>query len=651
MIKKLIIVLLLVVPFIALAQDKKQGTKDDGKEKKELSLREKAEKAKAKAKAEKAPIELYQIITLERDTTLVDTSLTIQKEYKFNYLRKDNFGLLPFANPGQTYNTLDFGLTKYAAFPEFGFKAKHFNYMEVRDIKYYSVATPMTELFYKSVLEQGQMLDAFITLNTSKNWNFSIAYKGLRSIGKYINNTSSTGNFRFTTSYHSDSKRYILNAHFTAQDMLNNENGGIVNTANFESGEKPYTERPRLDVYFRDATSLLKGNRYFFDHSLRINKEHGDNNLLITHQFNYENKIFEFKQPTVSKRFGNSYLSSNIFDKTRYNKMYNKVGVTYQNSTIGELQFFVDDYRYNYYYNRVTIGNIETGEGYIPNTLNDKINNVGAEYRYQKNKWKGAFSYSKSLSKTSMMNLNANLLYTIDEKNSVSFQYQNLSKLPDLQYNLYQSNYIAYNWSNNFKNEKINTLNVEAKTQWLNVALQVSSLKDHLYFKNAGVSDTLLLISPQQYDKTINYLSVKASREFRVGKFALDNTVLFQKVDQESNVLNVPQWVTRNTLYYSDHLFKRALFLQTGVTFNYFTKYHANDYNPLIGEFYIQNQKEIGSYPTFDFFINAKIRQTRVYLKAEHLNSSFTGYNFYSAPNYPYRDFTIRFGLVWNFFT
>jgi hypothetical protein len=90
--------------------------------------------------------------------------------------------------------------------------------------------------------------------------------------------------------------------------------------------------------------------------------------------------------------------------------------------------------------------------------------------------------------------------------------------------------------------------------------------------------------------------------------------------------------------------------IQTGITLNYFTEYYANDYNPLLAEFYVQNQTKIGGFPTLDFFINAKVRQTRIFLKAEHFNSSFTGYNFYAAPNYPYRDFIIRFGLVWNFF-
>lgn len=94
------------------------------------------------------------------------------------------------------------------------------------------------------------------------------------------------------------------------------------------------------------------------------------------------------------------------------------------------------------------------------------------------------------------------------------------------------------------------------------------------------------------------------------------------------------------------------MFLQTGITFKYFTAYNIDAYNPVLGEFYIQNDEKLGGFPLLDFFINARIQQTRIYLKAEHFNSSFgKSYNFYAAPNYPYRDFVIRFGLVWNFFS
>jgi hypothetical protein len=566
--------------------------------------------------------------------------------------------LLPFANEGQAYNTLQFGLDTFTMFPEFGFKAKHFNYLEANQINYYSVATPLTELYFKTVMEQGQNLDAFLTLNTSKQLNFSVAYKGLRSLGKYINQLSSTGNFRFTTSYTAKNKRYLINAHFTAQDIYNGENGGITTVEDFESDDPAFTERARLNVYLKDAKSFLKGKRVFFDQYFRINAQDHSNNLYVAHQFNVENKFFEYNQATLPttitsstgevtsfNRFGDSYVTSNINNQVRYNKMYNKLGAIYENKMLGRFQFYVDEFRYNYFYNSVLYLATQT----VPNSLNETIHTVGGQYEYRKNKWNGQFIYASSIGNEGVLNLNANLNYALDAKNRFSFQYQKVHKLPNLNYNLHQSSYVNYNWFNDFKNEKINTIKFVAQTQWLVAEVQLNTLNDYLYFSNDDQAN-LQLITPKQFDQTINYLSAKVSKEFKYRKFALDNTLLYQQVDQSNLVLNVPQFVTRNTLYYSDYFFNKALYLQTGVIFNYFSSYYANDYNPILGEFFVQEQKKIGAFPMVDFFVNAKVQQARIYLKAEHFNSSFTGNTFYSAPNNPYRDFIIRFGIIWNFF-
>lgn len=614
----------------------------------DLKLERKFEKQTAE---KKAAVDLYKIITLDNDTTYVDTTLTIQREYKSNYLRKDTFGLLQFLNEGQTYNTLNFGLVQFNPFPEFGFKAKHFNYLEVQDINYYNVPTPYTDLYFKSVMEQGQNLDALITVNTSENLNFSAGYKGLRSLGKYGNQLSSTGNFRFTTSYTTTNKRYVFKAHVTAQDMLNQENGGIVNLSEFEDGEDLFKERARLETYFVDAKSLMKGDRFFIDHKFKLSKSN-PNSLVLLHQFNFEYKFFDFSM-TAHERFGESY-SSYISNKTRYNRMYNKAGVAYSNAALGDFQFFVDDYKYNYFYYRtVTLAD----ESIVPNKNNDRINTWGAQYNYQKNNWKGSLLFSNSITNQSLANIEANVRYVLNDKNSFVLKYQNMNKLPDLNYVLYQSDYTAYNWYNQFKNEKINNFEFEAKTQWLDASFQYTVLNDHLFFANEnpvyneqGIA-AQLIVKPYQYDQTINYMSVKAAKEIKFWRMGFDSTVLYQKVDQANAILNVPEFTTRNTLYYSDYFFKKALYIQSGVTLNYFTKYKANDYNPLLGEFYIQNQKEIGDFPMLDFFINAKVRTFRMFLKAEHFNSSFTGYNYYTAPNYPYRDFMVRFGVIWNFFS
>ena len=606
----------------------------------------------------KATISQYRIITLERDTTFVDTSLTIKKEYDYNYLRSDLFGLMPFANEGQAYTTLHYSSKQRSSFPEFGYTGKHFNYYQPNDIKYYSVATPFTELYFKTVMEQGQNLDAFLTLNTSERFNFSLGYKGLRSLGKYINQLSSTGNFRFTASYNTKDKRYYANFHYTSQDILNGENGGLSNPENFEGNDPAYNERPRLDVYLKDAKTTLIGTRLFMDHNYQINPKKRNNSLYLTHQINYETKYFEYNQATVPTtltsssgvtstlyRFGPSFAAANINDQVRFNRMYNKVGAIYENTTLGKFHFFVDDFRYNYYYNSLLYLSAQT----IPNAMNDVINDIGAQYEYRKNKWNGKFQYSSSLTKQSLFDFNAHLNYKYNDKNSFTFEYQNSNNLSNTIYNLHQSSYINYNWYNNFKNEKHNSLKVESTTQWASASLELNTINDYLYFSNDN-SAGLQLVSPKQYGKTINHISLKINKEVKFRKWALDNTFLYQKVDQSDKILNVPDLVLRNTLYYSDFLFNKAMYLQTGVIFNYFTKFYANDYNPILGEFFVQNQKEIGAYPTIDLFANARIQRTRIYLKAEHFNSSMTGNNYYSSPNNPYHDFIIRFGLVWNFF-
>jgi hypothetical protein len=290
---------------------------------------------KTKQPQKVATIDLYRIITLDRDSTYIDTSLTIQREYSHNYLHRDTFGLLPFANDGQTYNTLNYSTSTNNPLPEFGFKAKHFNFIEANQIRYASVATPISELYFKSTQQRGQSVDSYITINTAPNLNFSLAYRGLRSVGKYINQLTSAGNFRFTVSYNTQNKKYFLNAHFTQQDILNEENGGITTIEDFESENLDYKNRQRLEVYLTDAKSFLKGKRLFIDHSYMFNRKKGANNLYLNHQFNYENKFFEYNQATVSSasngsevyRFGDSFKTSGINDQTRYNKMYNKMGI------------------------------------------------------------------------------------------------------------------------------------------------------------------------------------------------------------------------------------------------------------------------------------------------------------------------------------
>ena len=44
--------------------------------------------------------------------------------------------------------------------------------------------------------------------------------------------------------------------------FLNQESGGIKDISQFENNDPSFKQRERLDVYFDDASSKLKGNRF-----------------------------------------------------------------------------------------------------------------------------------------------------------------------------------------------------------------------------------------------------------------------------------------------------------------------------------------------------------------------------------------------------
>ena len=155
-----------------------------------------------------ATIEMYQIFQQGKRTVFVDTTLTVQKEYKTNFLRRDYFELLPFVNMGSAFNRLGYDFTKGSLQPQMGARSKHFSFYEIEDVKYYRVPTPLTELFFRTTLEQGQLSDALISVNTSPQFNFAVAYRGMRSLGKYVNQRSNAEAFRISLTYQTENERY-----------------------------------------------------------------------------------------------------------------------------------------------------------------------------------------------------------------------------------------------------------------------------------------------------------------------------------------------------------------------------------------------------------------------------------------------------------
>jgi len=768
--KKILVTLFLGFSFLNISAQVIRPDRDNGLFKSDTTSFKDAVKIKLSGKTKYTD---YRMFSVHNDTLVIDTTLTLQKDFKFNYLRKDNFELLPFHNQGQTFNKLGFDFEGNSVFPAMGMNAKQFNYYSVDNIKYYKVPTPTSEFMYRTGLEQGQVLDAFLTMNTSPQFNFSLAYKGLRSLGKYRQSLASHGNFRTTFNYNSKKKNYYLKGHFYSFDFLNEENGGLTEESinYFEINDPNYTDRGRLEVNFTDAENMFEGKRYYVNQSItlfskknQLTKKHLKNELLLEqkktdsinnvlalkatdsinnilalkaadsinnihplkaadsirldsinlliskeivasdlkpkdslsisvkkndsiskikkelalnkkdktesnkspkdstkvkiskldsiksikdnlilklgHTFMYETKHYRFKKDAPETFFGESYETS-ISDHTSYQNMENQLYLELYTPYTGTLRAKANHYKYNYHYNSILYLDTIT----ISDKLKGNVLAVGADWNAK------IGNLNLTADATSIISgdltghsIKASVNYKKDSIFSIKGYAEVTSKSPSLNKLLYQSGFKDYNWKNNFDNEKIKSAGAEFKlNKWGNINASYNLIDNYTYF------DTIS--RPTQAKQTLNYIKVTANQYFTFRNFTLDNTVMYQTVLEGESFFHVPQIVTRNTLYYANYVFKgKPLYLQTGITFKYFTAFKANAYNPLLSEFVLQDETEIGNYPILDFFFNMQVRRTRIFLKVENFGAGFTGRNYYSAPNHPYRDLTVRFGLVWNFF-
>lgn len=618
-----------------------------------------------KSRSDSLTIRNYLIIGHNRDTTYLDTTQGLHKEYKYNYLRRDLFELMPFSNIGRPYNRLGRDFRQTRAIPALGAEARMQGYLELEDFKYYHVPTPLTELMFKTTLDQGQFLDAELAVNLSPYLNVYIAYRGFRSLGKYRFEQTESGVFRTAVNYFSPNGKYQLKAHYAYQDLDSEENGGLLNSeAQFESGDEEFRDRSRIDVNYSNAFSRVLGRRYFVDqryHLVRARRDSartGRTQLSVGHALNYDSRYYQFSQSSSTPLLGPDTFTSPISDRPKRQELNNQFAVEFQSPALGRITGLAEHYYYNYFLGSQVI----TDQGTIPSRIDGHEWLLGGEYL----KEFGPLRIRGKLRVPLQGDFSGNLLdgdarLRISKDLAVGGSVHLSSRMPAFNTLLLQSDYSNYNWDNRstFGKQQVQELGGFLQARYFgNFSAKVSRLTNYTYFAtqaseadyNSGLAPASVV--PLQEADPVTYLKLVYDNEVRWWKyFGLRARFQYQVVSQENAVLNVPDYISRTSLYFAKDIFRKAMYLQTGVTVKYFSEYNMDGYHPLLGEFYVQNQEQLGGYPMLDVFVNAKVRQTRIFFKLEHLNSSFGNNDFFAAPGYPYRDFVIRFGLVWNFFS
>lgn len=625
----------------------------------------KTTKGKSELKSKEISYKDYRSFKIRGDTIYLDTALTIQKDYSFNFLRNDDFELLPFSNMGQPQNQISRTFATFGIFPDLGASGRNQGYITTEQIDYYKVIQPRTELFFKTTMERGQFLDALLTFNTTEKTNFSFAYSGFRSLGKYSFNQTTGGRFRASYNHLNNKGNYQLFLHYAAQELEGEENGGLLDRENqFESNLEDFSDRGRLDVFMRDANNRISGKRYFLNHEYQLTNRKRINDTLnprkfvlkLNHQFEYETKTYNYSQTGVNSILGNSVFDAPIIDDAKLRTAKHSAGVSLGTEQLGILEGGLLGFRYRYSFSSKLV----TDQGIIPDEISGLDWVLETRYRNSLGKLKLKGELQTALKAQILGNrLSAHATYPLFDDFVLKGTLLFATRMPNFNLLLYQSDYENFNWYNflSFQKEQTQTLTTGFySNKWGDFEINFSRFNNYSYFGLLPTDDNVDValrnnnVRPFQAGETLEHLKLTYEKEIKWRKWAWLNRVLIQKVAQDQSILNLPDLIVRSTLYYSSDVFNKAMYVQSGITLKYFDSYFMDGYHPLLSEFYTQNIENLGGFPLMDVFVNAKVRRTRLFLKAEHLNAMFSQQpKYYSAPNYPYRDFIIRFGLIWDF--
>ncbi|HMK26051.1 MAG TPA: putative porin, partial [Chitinophagaceae bacterium] len=160
----------------------------------------------------------------------------------------------------------------------------------------------------------------------------------------------------------------------------------------------------------------------------------------------------------------------------------------------------------------------------------------------------------------------------------------------------------------------------------------------------------------QQESSIFNVLQIALQKTISLGKrWKWHAELYFQQVVGNAPV-HVPTIYSRNRIGYEGNLGFKNLDIAMGLEVRYRSPYKADNYSPVLGQFFYQDSITISNpLPDISAYVHFRIKPFKAYIRFENLNAArnmggfgFTNNNLV-APGYPLPGLQIRIGIYWSF--
>ncbi|HEY8688323.1 MAG TPA: putative porin [Chitinophagaceae bacterium] len=563
-----------------------------------------------------------------------------------------------------------------------GFHAYDIYRFTIENTGFYKTTRPFTQITYLLASGKEQFINILHTQNIKPNWNFGFQYRLISAPGFFQSQNTGHNNYRFFSSYQGNKKRYAAYFVLNGNKIAASENGGIQNDSllyapnhenrvsvpvtlggDVSNSFSPFSTKIATGNTYKDFTFFL---RQSYDLGKRDSIEINDSTkeylfypkFRFQHTISYTTYTYYFQDTLTILQIAGAVYDSTIFKKWYDTSISAKFG----------LNFFVQD-KWQVLSNDFSIKQfpetkntaqfieaglrIENLKGtFAVGSKNFYNVAVHGEYRNKtKNKkWDALLNgefYTVGFNAGDYF-ANASLTRFLNEKfGNIQVRFKNINRSPSY---IFQDQ-SSFNFKNKSlsKKENITVLSAEAENPKFKLWFRNISITNYAYFKNYYQTD--------QYSSLINITQIQASKKFHFkllrNKLFLYSDFIVQQTGANSPV-RVPLFYTRQRFAF-EGVFYKNLNLSTGFDVNYNTPYKANNYSPVMGQFFPQDSTTISNLPNVSFFFNFRIKSFTGMVKLENLNTAnfANGFNFtnnnFAAPHYPTPGLIIRFGVKWNF--
>lgn len=597
---------------------------------------------------------------------VIDSSIFHLEEY--NLVQRQGIEYMNTGNTGGAAYPTVFSLDKHMGFNT-GYNQYDIYKYEKDSIRHYTLIRPYVELGAMFGLNKEDVITARFANQYKKMIYYGVDFTRIFSPGTYGGQQTNVNGFNLYANYISKNKHWNVEADMIFNWVKNEENGGVM-TNPFDSVFFKKTLVPVRDT----ATNKYMQVDVFLTATYSIGpkifeRKHIDSARIesilpvfnVGYQFDIERSTYNYRDYDPDTNYYNKfYTPDSVFNNLSYTKIGNALKLEYRprkltsDSTFEEKDF---------------IAFAETGFDYYLLQQNHLDNNFGDWYV------SGTFRNNYASKQKILYNASAKYyLYGYNQNDLLvdGFVGYNFGKFGTLtgnaSYQLKEAPYIYENYflesdssrykvSYQYKLPKEKTLQLGGK--YSNPILGITADLNYYVVDHIPVFPGLANPYVTNGEENV-FVAHFANRNAFYG-FHLDDDIWFTAAPNNGDIKSTyPMLYSKHSIYYERRLFHQLLWLDVGFDLRLRYNNNAPYYDPLLAGFYPETNTAtmypyipvfaMPTFPILDFFINAKIKTVRIYLKVSNISSELGPHGYFGLANYPAADITFGAGIKWRFF-